>query len=169
MSNLPYLIPDNEFEFNIARLLMVINYLSKTKRGKSILNNEKLMIFLYLIRNPLMLNKVLRETGKEEVYLYDSELYSVASLSVNVDPLFDRHRTKALLKASACYGYIKVNYSKADGFLYELSDSGLNLTKSLDGEYYHRLREYLGKLQSLQAESANKLNNILNSLFKRYP
>ncbi|MEV9515703.1 hypothetical protein AB0171_06045 [Klebsiella pneumoniae] len=57
MSSLPYIPLDEDFNLNIALLIILIHTLSKNRNDVLLLDRNKIQIFLYLIKNPALLNK----------------------------------------------------------------------------------------------------------------
>lgn len=165
-NNLPYLIPDQDKNFNAALLILILFYLSKSDRGKLLINNERLLIFMYLIKNPIILGKMLEQIGRKSVQLSDTELFSIGSISVNLDPLFDSSWIKNLLKQVSARGFLKADYRKADGFMYSLSDAGISAASQLEGEYFERVRGFLRSLEQVKSESTKNLNQLLNNIFR---
>ena len=51
-SELPYLYIDDEYDFNVAILLLIIDKLALNSRKNYKLNFNKIQFFMYLIRNP---------------------------------------------------------------------------------------------------------------------
>ena len=166
MNNLPYLIPDQDDSLNLATVIIILFFLSQTDRGKKLINNERLLIYMYLLRNPIVLNKVLQQIGKDTVSLSESEIYSIGGITVNLDPLFDGSWIKRLLQEAAGRGLIEATYRKTDGFMYSLSQAGITLANNLTGEYFERLRLFSKSLQQVNTESTKNLNVLLNHVFR---
>jgi hypothetical protein len=164
---LPYLVPERNQDLNVAILLLIVQNLGKTQRGKYLLNNERLLIFMYLIKNPVLMTQILGKLGRETVFLSVQESYSVSSIAVNLDPLFDNDWIKSLLKHVAGLGFLKATYRKADGFLYYLTDEGGQVVDKLRGDYFDKVRLYLKALDSIKSEPTTLLNSSLNNAFKR--
>lgn len=160
---LPFRDPDNELSLNIAIVLLIIAVLGKTPRGKLLLNNERLLTCKYLLKNPLVLNKILAVCDKPRVSLRPHDEYSIASISMNSDSLHDGRKLKFLLQHAAALGLIKVSYRKVDGFLYDLSQEGLALTKELKGDYFESLNSYAEALIQLNSMATAKLNGLVES------
>lgn len=167
MKNLPYLIPDNDVDLNIALLLLIISKLEKSKKGKLLLNQEKLLIFMYLIKNPIMLDRVLFHLG-DSLELSEVEFYSINSISVNLDPLFDHKWLKNLIKISAIKGLISVSYRKDDGFMFLLTKSGTDLAELFEGNYFNEIRKYLNKIETINTQTTTNLNRLLNDIFRNF-
>lgn len=166
MKSLPYSVPDLDVDLNIGLLLLVLYYLEKTSRGKLLLNNEKLLIFMYLIKNPVVLERLLADLGRQTVQLNDVERYSVGSIAVNLDPLFDNTWIKKLLQYASARSYIDAHYRKDDGFMFTLSERGTSAAEGLAGDYFGRIRQYLEKLKQVKSETNANLNKLLNNIFR---
>lgn len=160
--NLPYRVPDNDLNLNISILLVTIAILGKTTRGKLLLNNERLRLCLYLVRNPVTLNAVLMSYDKPSVRLQSHDAYSVASISKNMDYLHDNRQLKILLQHAAALGVISVEYRKIEGFMYELSHIGMDIVEQLTGEYYVYLRSYAKALAQLNSVPTTSLNELVD-------
>lgn len=158
MSKLPYFIPDEELSLNVGVLILMLEKLGATSRGRLLLNNERLRTYLYLIKNPLILNRVLRKFCYPVARLEAYDEYSISGISDNLDPLHDDHRLKHLLSVLAGYGFIDVKYKKTEGFLYKLSAKGKAIEKSIDGDYFCSVRNYMGAMASLNNVSTSNLN-----------
>jgi len=158
---LPYRSPDNELSLNVAIVILVIAILGKTPRGKLLLNNERLQVCLYLIKNPLVLNKILEALDKPRAKLLPHDEYSIASISMNVDSLHDGRKLKVLLQHAAAMGFINVCYRKVEGFVYDLSQNGQAMVEKLKGEYLDSLGSYAEALIQLNSLSTAKLSELV--------
>lgn len=166
MRNSPYKMPDEDVSLNIALLLLVLSALGETSRGTRLLNNDRLLLFMYLIKNPVILVNVLAQLGKEQPDLTESERFSINSISVNLDPLFGRSWLKGLLLRIAALGYLEVTYRKNEGFVYFLTTVGLEKAAQLRGDYFGRVREFLQNLEKIKSEPTANLNRLLNNIFR---
>lgn len=166
MNNLPYINPDHELYLNVGILLIILENLSYTKRNKKILTINKIQIFYYLVSRPIILNRMLGFSKKEEVLLDDVEYYTVASISSNFDPLFDREKIKLLFKVLSSRKIIDVSYNDGDGFLFELNEEGKKIAENLTGNYFSMVRKYTKQLSLLQSESISKLYHNINLVLK---
>ncbi|MTF65014.1 hypothetical protein GJD72_14025 [Klebsiella pneumoniae] len=52
MISLPYIPLDEDFNLNVALLIILIHTLSKNRNDVLLLDRNKIQIFLYLIKNP---------------------------------------------------------------------------------------------------------------------
>jgi hypothetical protein len=164
---LPFLDVESDVYINLCMILIIINILGKTSRGVLKINNERLHIFLYLLKNPLVLNKVMNAHGKSGVLLHERDTFSIASISPNLDPLFDRESLKSLLSILIAKQFINVKYKKDDGFVYSISEAGQNVIQSLRGEYLLEVKLLCEKLKSVLSISEAKLNQTLNHIIRK--
>ncbi|KQR85373.1 hypothetical protein ASG35_26595 [Burkholderia sp. Leaf177] len=141
--------------------------LGKSQQGKALLNNERLLIFMYLIKNPIILGQLLTRLGSTQIDLTTEDVLSVTSLSVNVDSLFDHHWMKGLLRHLASLNLIAASYRKADGFVYSLTEKGEQASNALVGNHFDKVRRFLRALEPAKTQSTSSLNNIINDIFRR--
>lgn len=165
-NKIPYINPDQDVNINIGLLMLVILFLGKSIRGIPLLNNDRLLLFLYIIKNPVILDNVLEQVGRREISLTNVESYSVNSIAINLDPLFDRAWLKSLLMRLSALGYLDVAYRKNDGFMYLLTGTGTAVAENVGGPYFDRIKEYLKNLAALKSESTPNLNRLLNNIFR---
>lgn len=163
---LPFIDPDDDFYMNLFILLLLINSLAKTSRGTLKLNNNRLHIFLYLLKNPTALNKVLSILGKGSVSLQDRDTYSVTSISPNIDPLFDRAALKSLISVLIAKKLVSVTYKKDGGFFYCLNKSGECAVSEFNNEYFIEIKQYCEKLKVLLSYTESQLNKVINQIIR---
>ncbi|WP_299496875.1 ABC-three component system middle component 4 [uncultured Shewanella sp.] len=161
---LPFIDPEDDIYINLCVLILLINALAKTSRGIQKLNNNRLHIFLYLLKNPTGLNEILRVLGKGNVVLQDRDTYSVTSISPNMDSLFDRNALKSLLSVLVAKKLVSITYKKGDGFFYSLSEIGKHLIADLNDEYLNEIRLLCEKLKSLLNFTEGQLNKEINRI-----
>lgn len=163
---LPYAVPDSDINLNMALLTLILQFLPSSPRGLPNLNNDRLLILMYLVKNPTILVNVLDQIGKREIQLSDREIFSITSISVNLDPLFDRNWIKSLLQRLAAREMIATSYRKSEGFVYQLTPAGRLIADKLNGDYFERIKAYLHNLEKLKGESTANLNKLLNNTFR---
>jgi hypothetical protein len=167
MRTLPYVVPDSSQYLNVAVLLLTLQVLGKSPRGNGLLNNERLMIFMYLVKNPVVMSKLLPRLGHSSPHLSCEDNFSVSSLAINVDSLFDNDWIKSLLKHIASLGLLDASYRKTDGFVYLLSVRGEQAVGELTGDYFDKVRGFLLALVPIKNATTSSLNAILNEIFRR--
>ncbi|OEE91446.1 MULTISPECIES: ABC-three component system middle component 4 [Vibrio] len=163
MNKLPYIQPAKDIDYNIGIVLIILNNLSRTKRGKLNLNFERLQIFYFLATRPVFLNQVLVMADKNEHMLDEMDFFSVDTISQNVDELFDRKKTRLLLKELVLKEYVDVTLSEKDGFLFELNTLGKSIADKLDSGYFIKIVNFTKSLQLLLSVSTSKLNSYINN------
>lgn len=163
---LPFLDPENDIYINLSIILIILNTLGETNRGVLKINNGKLHIFLYLIKNPIALNKFLDALGKDRAILSEQDIYSVSAISPNIETLFDRESLKALLSILISKNFIKVSY-KNNGFFYSLTENGFLVTSKLKDDYLLEISLLCGKLKSVLSISESQLNQTLNNILRK--
>ncbi|MDT4861600.1 hypothetical protein FQZ97_962120 [compost metagenome] len=172
ISRLPYLPIDEELDLNTAILVLLLSKMAQNNRGNLVLDFEKIQIFLYLIKNPSKISKILRLADKPSTPLDKKLTHTIESMSSNVDMLFNRHKVKLLIRRLAALGFLRCEgIAKSNSIRFALSDAGASFADSLvsettDKKYFSSLIEIISKLGPLQSQPATKLNAWLNTLFK---
>ncbi|WP_373994435.1 ABC-three component system middle component 4 [Duganella sp. Root1480D1] len=165
MNDLPYVTPDRDLSLNLALSVLVIKHLGRSARGIPLINEERLGIYLYLLKNPLILCRALAKHGRITPSLREDESLSINSISVNVDSLFDRHWTKSLIKNLLARNLISIDYRKKDGFMLSLTANGDHVVEKLSSEYFQRIKYLLSFLEQSKSDTTSALQKQLNSTF----
>lgn len=164
MNGLPYIPLDEELSLNLAIFTKILNLLGKNRQGKLMIDIDKARFFMYLVKNPSKIEKVMILAGKNAPVIDVSEIHTIKSMSINVDILFSQDKIKAILLKMSILGLLKAN--KVDGItFFDLSDLGVLFAKSLDDDYYNKISSYIEGISSLRSMSTSKLHKILNKLF----
>ncbi|EMA2446694.1 hypothetical protein U2G60_001927 [Vibrio fluvialis] len=162
---LPFIEADENIYLNISIVMILLYYLSFTKRGAMKMDNERIHIYDYLVRNPQKLSKFLNSLG-QGVFFNMNDDYSVSSISYNLDPLFDRDRMKNILTILASNNLIEVDYKNKSGFLYSLTEDGKNKVERLDGEYFSEIKHLSKLLIPTLSLTISQLNVSLNKIIR---
>lgn len=165
--SLPYIEPDYDIHLNLAMVLVIINLLGVTSRGTLKINNERLHIFLYLLKNPLKLNSLLSILGKGSVLLNEQSTFSVSSISSNVDSLFDRAALKSLISILLNKNLIEVIFKNKDGFFYKTTEKGITVVENINNEYIYEKKLLCEKIKILLSLSDSQLNQSLNQAIRK--
>ena len=104
-------------------------------------------------------------TGKKNVSIDMSETYTIKSLSLNVDILFETAKINTLLKKIALMGGLSVKKND-DTTYFSLTEQGEKIYNELDSEYFRSIKNYTKSLEKIKSLSSSKLNSILNEVFK---
>ena len=166
MVDLPYIEPSEELSINLGALTILLQELAITKRGKHVLNIERLQIFFYLALKPEIMNRILSEASKPTALLREDEYFTASTTGFNMDPLYDRKKIKMLLQILAAKSLLKISYDKNDGFLFELNQSGVSFSEDLKQIYFEDVRRIASHLKHLQSTSTNNLNKYINNLIR---
>ena len=105
--------------------------------------------------------------GKRQIAIDEVDYYTVDTLSANVDELFDRERLLAMIKILSSKKYLSSEYSKSDGFLFDLTDTGKLIASKLEDGYFRKIGLFIEQLSSLQSQSPSKLNGYINAVLKQ--
>ena len=165
--SLPYIEPDYDIHLNLAIVMVIIHLLGVTNRGTLKINNERLHIFLYLLKNPVKLNGVLNALGKGSILLNEQSTFSISSISSNVDSLFDRAALKSLISILITKKLIQVAYKNKDGFFYKVTEQGATAVDNLSDEYIYENKLLCEKLKGVLSFSESQLNQALNQVIRK--
>lgn len=164
MNSLPYIPLDEEFSLNIGILAIILENLSKNRNGNAVLDIDKAQFFMYLMKNPAKIEKVMLFLGKKIPVIDEKETHTIKSLSNNVDILFDNKKIKTILKTMAIRGLLDVERYEEKSYL-KLSGTGEDFARSLNGDFFVSIRNYSESLDSLKSLPSSKLYKILNEVF----
>jgi hypothetical protein len=99
--------------------------------------------------------------------LSHQDSFSVASISANVDPLFDREALKSLLTILISQQIVDVEYRKKEGFFYKLTNLGETKAGLLNGEFFSEMRIACEQLKATLSISQSDINKALNQIMRR--
>lgn len=167
MNKLPYIQPERELHYNLGVLLLILGSLAQTSRNKKVLTIDKIQSFYFLVTKPVFLNKVLMLANKQQIAIDDVDYFTVDTLSVNVDELFDRDRLMIMIKVLSSKQYLSAEYSSSEGFLFDLTDTGKLIAGKLENGYFRKIKLFIEQLSSLQSQSPSKLNGYINTVLKQ--
>lgn len=165
MNNLPYIPLDEEFTLNLGILTILLSSLGMNRAGNYIIDLDKAQIFMYLLKNPSKIDKVMMLAGKKTPEIDENETHTIKSLSSNVDILFKNRKIKHLLKYMSAKGLLAVVKNDIKSYL-KLTDSGIKFYEALGGSFYDSVRRNSDALGSIKSIPSSKLYKILNELFK---
>ena len=163
---LPFKDPDYDLGLNMGIMLIIISLLSKTKRGKSVLNNDRLHIYLCLAKNPSILSRVISSSGGGNVNLEEIHSYSIATIAPSLDSLFDDEILKSLLMALISKDLVGVTYRKNEGFFYSSTEAGNQLSGKLGEDYFCEIKRFCSMMTGLQTKSVSQINIFLNQYLR---
>ncbi|MBB5321885.1 ABC-three component system middle component 4 [Marinobacter oulmenensis] len=167
MNKLPYVQPEREVFYCLGILLLVISALAETKKGKKVLTIDKLQSFYFLASRPDFLNSVLVLAGKTSLAIDEVDYYTVETISLNIDELFDRQRILQMIKILSSKDYMDAGYSKTDGYFFNLTYEGHIAASKLEGSYFEKVRGFIERISAFQSYSPNKINGYIKSVLVR--
>lgn len=163
---LPFKDPDYDLSLNMGVMLIIISLLNKTKRGKPVLNNDRLHIYLCLAKNPSILSKVMIFSGEGKISLEEVHTYSISTIAPSLDSLFDDESLKSLLMILVSKELVSVTYKKNEGFFYSPTEAGMTVSNDLCEDYFCEIKRFCSMMKSLQTKSVSQLNVYLNKYLR---
>jgi ABC-three component (ABC-3C) system Middle Component 4 len=155
---------DDDFFFNVAITIILMEKLAVNRNGKFKLDFDKLQIFLYLIRNPSKINLLLEGLGKKPQFIDTKQIYTIESLSNNVDILYDRSRLKCILQKIAALEMLQTEIDEKGIVYFALSQRGVEAAQDLKKEHFTNVSETIQNLQGIQSVTTPKLFSMLNTV-----
>jgi hypothetical protein len=160
--NLPFFIPDYELNFRVGKLLCLFQILSHGSKKEVNLELQKLGQFEFLIKHPVVLNKILIDRDKKTIGLHKSEMYSIEALFLNRGEIFDLKKIKALLQILLSNGFINAKIIENQIF-YSATTSGIAHAKTLESDYFQRIRDLYQQLKPLVNLPTSTIGKIIES------
>lgn len=165
-NSLPYIFLDNDFNLNLALLILILDEFGINSKDKKTLDFDKLQILLYLTKNPSKINQVLQGAGKKSAMIESLHTHTIESKSSNVDILFKREKTKSLIKSTAYYGFLATENAESGSIMFFLSDDGKAFSTKLKDDHFDSVRRLLLELKPIISVPNTKLFSILSNIFK---
>lgn len=163
--NLPFIIPENENNVRFARLLIIVEELAYSKRGKLVLSLDRLAMYDYLLRNPVLLQRVLDSEGQGRLMeLKYEERDSIESLFPNRSSMFDSTTIKRIMYSLFYLGFVSAHHDQQGHIYYFTTQSGRQFIEELESSYFKRIRTLSKGLISLQKLSNTKLKKITKKI-----
>lgn len=164
MSNLPYIIPEDALELNLLLIFFVVQNLSSTVSGKLILNNERLMIYTYLIQNPHILNRLLIKLSKKSFVLKSYESSSFKAENMDVESLYKNDIIKFCLQILISKNLIQVKYEDKIGFVYIANTTELEMFNNTQDKYINRVKNFIEKIKQINSTPVSRISTMLKNI-----
>ncbi|QFU23296.1 hypothetical protein FM038_014635 [Shewanella eurypsychrophilus] len=164
--NLPYIAIDEDLYLNTAIMTLILNKLSRNTRGNLKLDLPKIQVFMFLIKHPSHINAILEATGKSSPDLKQYSTYTMDSLAINVDELFNIKKTRLLLRKLAHLNLLSAVDDPKNGLSFHLTEDGLKLASEFTEAHFESVNIYIEALTPLLSITSSKLHSALNSIFK---
>ncbi|WP_044893671.1 ABC-three component system middle component 4 [Aeribacillus alveayuensis] len=156
MNKIPFIIPEYDLGVRLSRILIIISKLGFNKNAKPILSSEKIAIFDFLVKNPFILNEVLKAEGKgKKITLYDTDTGSIESQFPNIASLFDYGVVRGYIRLLLSLGLVEVRTDET--VYYVITDKGNELLADIETSYLLRIKELSSALVPLRSLSAAQL------------
>ncbi len=161
--NLPFYIPDHEVTLRLSKILLLFQVLSIGAKKPINLDLQKIGEFEFLVKHPIVLNKILNDKDKKIIELHNSEMYSIEALFLNKAEIFDLKKTKSLLKILLSYNYLEAKILSDFQIYYSITQDGLRQATTLESQYFQRVRDLNNELRPLVALSSSVIGKLIES------
>jgi hypothetical protein len=163
MGKLPIYIPDYEVNLTVGKLLYQLFILSDYTNKEFVFNLERIAQFDFLIKHPILLNKILDEKDKKVLILNNSEIYSIEAMYPNRSQLFDFTKVKLVLNILISYGFLDIKIGSDSQVYYLINQNGISSANQLETIYFQRLKKVLSQMKPLLSMPHSKINQIIQS------
>ncbi|WP_417888123.1 ABC-three component system middle component 4 [Zunongwangia sp.] len=162
MDSIPIYLPDNDIKLKICQICILLENLSLNSKNNPVLTIDKISLFDFLSKHPLILNRILKRNNREEFSYTESEIQSIESVFPNKKSLYDYHGIKAILKTLILYDLAKIEYGKKMEIFYVISDKGKIFSSELDSLYFKRLANIYEKISPLKTTPFSRINKLVD-------
>lgn len=129
--NIPYIYLDDDIDYNATLLILILDELAINSRKRYKLNFDKIQLFIYLVKNPANINRILEISGKKPKITNKEILFTIESQSLNIDILHDRSKVTTLLMKLISKEYVSFTNDDSNGFSYFLTKREKTSPKTL--------------------------------------
>ncbi|MFW2234903.1 ABC-three component system middle component 4 [Aliarcobacter butzleri] len=165
LKNLPFITPENDFELNLLLTFQVVYFLNSTTRGLNILDIERLNIYIYFIKNPHILYRVLIRLGKNSFTLKSYENSSYKSERNDTETLYDNEKVRYYIQLLVSNNLINITYNDKIGFVFYPSE-GTEKYINVDSKYFKRNIILIEKIKQINSTSVSKINTAIKSILE---
>lgn len=157
--------PNSDYNVLFGRMLVLINELSFAKDEKKALTIERIVIYDYFLRSPLVLAKVLKILDKKlNIDIKENEVDAIETVFPAYSDLYKFSNAKKLIQLLDYEGMIELS-KEDDGTLYvSISTKGKQMVNSLESDYFLRLKEVSKAIALLHAVSFSSLRSGIKTL-----
>lgn len=164
MYNLPFNVPEEELELNLILVLMIVYELNSTASGIHMLDNERLQVYLYLVKNPHILNRLLNHLSKKNIALKSYEVSSFKSDKKDINTLYENTSLSYYLTILMSKELIDITYNEKIGFVYIANDKTPKLLSALDSKYFQRAFTFINSLKQTRSTSLSTINKYIKQI-----
>jgi hypothetical protein len=155
---------DTDLNVFLGRVLVLIDEFSLIKNDKKILTIERLVIYDFFLKYPIVLTKTLDRLNKK--VLVDIKEYEINSLNAfypSYSELYKFENIKYIIQVMYLKGLLTI-FKEDDGLFIEVSSIGREVASNLGSAYFSRVREISKGIAPLHASSFSILRDNVNSL-----
>lgn len=163
--DLPFVIPENDLDLNLLLVYTIVYYLNKTSTGKLVLDIERLNIYVYLVKNPHILYKVLVKLSKKSFVLKSYEILSFKADNNDSETLYDNKILKFYIQILMTNNQIKTEYNEKIGFVFYPSDEANNYM-NFENKYFERVLNFIEKLKQINSTSLSQINTTIKNILE---
>lgn len=163
--DLPFVIPENDLELNLLLVYTVVYYLYETSTKKQILDMERLTIYVYLVKNPHILYRVLIKLSKKIFVLKSYEVLSFKADNNDSESLYDNKILKYYIQILMTNNLIKTEYNEKIGFVFSPTSEANNYM-NFDNKYFQRILNFIEKLKQINSTSLSQINTTIKNILE---
>lgn len=163
--NLPFVIPENDLDLNLLLVYTVVYHLHKTSTDKLILDMERLNIYMYLVKNPHILYKLLVKLSKKIFVLKSYEILSFKADNNDSESLYNNKILKYYIQILMTNNLIKTEYNEKIGFVFS-PISEANNYMNFDIKYFKRVLNFIEKLKQINSTSLSQINTTVKNILE---
>lgn len=161
MSNLPFLVIENDLDVRLIRILIIISKLSYSSRKNPILTLQKISIYDFLLKYPMLLYYMSRDHLKNKFTLEDYEYNTIESTYIDKHNLYNYDDLHVLLQILIGYEFISIIRSKNE-LLYIITNKGTSFLESIDDKYIDRLIDLTMILNDTKSLKYKQILDLIN-------
>lgn len=165
IKGLPFITPEDDFELNLLLTFQVVYFLNSTSRGLNILDIERLNIYVYFLKNPHILYKVLIRLGKKNFILKSYETGSYKSERNDTETLYDNELVRYYIQLLSSNNLINIIYNDKIGFVFTPSQDTEKYINA-NSEYFKRNITLIEKIKQINSTSISKINTTIKTILE---
>jgi hypothetical protein len=159
-----YVEIEADLNLNLARLLILVSATTGNK-SESILTLERLVIYEFLARNPILLLKLLRQMGKKhKIEAREYEAGGLSSKYYNKSSIYSFESIRNLIQLLFVRNMVIISGLAQDQVTVSTTTEGNSFCLELRQDYYQRYFEVGAALKALNSTSTVQLRSQINLL-----
>lgn len=166
IKNLPFIIPEDDFELNLLLIFQIVYFLNSTSRGLNILDIERLNIYVYLVKNPHILYRVFLRLGKKSFTLKSYEISSYKSERNDIETLYDNELVRYYIQLLTSNNLISIKYNEKIGFVF-IPNEDTEKYINTDSEYFKRNITLIEKIKQINSTTVSQINTAIKSILEK--